>query len=220
MGVTADIMIREGLGKVFRELYDRKPVPDPHILCAATGDAYTDQAPLQVTQFEADGVVLSKQLENIWIEKNGGGNAGESYPLVWAFVAGKVHSDSFAKRGRKGYIFTVGDEAPHPEITADQFKRVFGIEDAKTTSSKQVLEVVRKTWNVFHLIVQPAYPEAITKWKELLGERAIELQSIDAIPQTIVACIEVCEGQDAVAGRTGAARAVAQNVTKQLQAQP
>lgn len=112
MGELAHIIIQNALGGIMNALYTRKPVTNPQILCAGVGDAECDQAPIQVTQFEADGVNLSKQIEKIYIEGNGGGNSGESYPLVWFFAAYKTKCDAIRKRHRKGYIFTIGDECP------------------------------------------------------------------------------------------------------------
>ena len=113
MGVLAEQIIRGSLGDIMKELYDRKPVTDPQILCAGVGDVNCDSAPLQVTQFEAAADVLGEQVKNIWLEGGGGGNNGESYPIVWIFAARKVIADAFSKRKKKGYIFTIGDEQPH-----------------------------------------------------------------------------------------------------------
>ena len=62
MGMLADNMVKHGLGTLFEEIYTRKPVPDPHIMLMAVGDAEAgDSAPLQATQFEAD-LKQSRQL--------------------------------------------------------------------------------------------------------------------------------------------------------------
>src|SRR5579864_7936073 len=78
MGMLADQIARKGLGILFQEILDQKPITDPHLMFMAVGDAYHDQAPLQVSQFEADNRIV-EQLTKIWIEHGGGGNAFESY---------------------------------------------------------------------------------------------------------------------------------------------
>ena len=85
-------------------------------MVAAVGDAYTDQAPLQCTQFEAD-ISLASQIRSLWLEGNGGGNNGESYSAAHLLAALKTSTDSFERHGRKGYLFTIGDEPIHNGMT-------------------------------------------------------------------------------------------------------
>ena len=84
MGVLAETVVKT-LDTVCSELYDRKPVSDPHILTGAIGDAYTDSAAFQASQFEAD-IRIAEQTQQIYLEGNGGGNGGESYALAWLFA--------------------------------------------------------------------------------------------------------------------------------------
>ncbi|HAO33838.1 MAG TPA: hypothetical protein DCQ84_12920, partial [Candidatus Competibacteraceae bacterium] len=59
---------------------------------------------------------IARQLRRLWLEKGGGGNACESYTLPWYFAATHTAIDCFEKRGKKGYLFTVGDEEPPLEL--------------------------------------------------------------------------------------------------------
>lgn len=196
MGILAETIIKTDLGIIMKELYDRRPVPDPQIMCMATGDAYTDVAPLQVTQFEAS-IVLAEQVKKIYLEGAGGGNGGESYALAWAFAAYKTKCDAIRKRKRKGYIFTIGDEAPHLTITKDQLQRFLGMNAETDMSVKVLLDDLRKDWHVFHLIVKPVGDQpVVAKWRELLGERAIEVPNHENLAAGIVSVIQVIEGMD------------------------
>lgn len=200
MGHLAEVIIKTGLGVIMGEIYNRKPIHDPHVLCIAVGDSKVDAAPLQATQFEAS-IVLAEQVKNFYLEGNGGGNHGESYHLVWYFAAHKTHCDSQLKRGRKGYIFTIGDEPPHLSLGKDEIKRVFGDDVEADISSRDLLDLVSQNWEVFHLIVNPgAYDK--TRWVELLGERAIDVRDHDKLAEVIVSTMQVIEGEDvdAVAG--------------------
>ena len=118
MGHLATTIIKQGIGVIVEGIIDRKPITDPHILLAAVGDAYCDTAPIQTTQFEADIVIL-QQIEKFYLEGNGGGNGGESYPLIWWFALNKTHCDAINIRNKKGYIFTIGDESFHPVLTKE-----------------------------------------------------------------------------------------------------
>ncbi len=71
MGLIAEQLMRTDLIKIAEGIYDRKPMPDPHIGVLAIGDAYTDRAPLQATQFEAS-IALADQMRELWLEGNGG----------------------------------------------------------------------------------------------------------------------------------------------------
>ncbi len=215
MGILAEEIIRGKLGEVFKQLYDLKPVSDPQILCAGVGDAFSDVAPLQVTQFEADGVALAAQVQKIFLEGNGGGNGGESYPLVWAFAALKTKTDSYAKRGRKGYIFTIGDEAPHlPPTSSARLRKLLGI-DTEPLDAAAMLRLVEREWHVFHLIVKPVYDQPVVKiWRDLLGERAIVVGEIENLVPGIIATIQVMEGQRPVS--TPSTAVVVRTVTAQL----
>jgi hypothetical protein len=197
MGVLAEEIIREGLGVIMGAIYTHKPVPDPHIMCMGIGDAYVDQAPLQVTQFEADVDALVPQVEKIYIEGNGGGNGGESYSLAWWFAMFKCKTDSYKRRSRKGFLFTIGDECPHPEITIEQVKKFLGVGCEEVIPTDKLLAMVQEHWHVFHLIVRPVSSQPVVDtWKGLLDERAIIVgDRIDKMSHIIVATISLIEGQ-------------------------
>lgn len=200
MGVLADTIIRGSLGEIMNELYARRPVTNPQILCAGIGDVNCDMGPLQVTQFEAAGDVLGKQIENVWLEAGGGANDGESYPLMWAFAAHRTICDSFKKRGKKGYLFTLGDEQPHTTpMTPAQLLRFAGISGFQAgLSAKQALEQAVVKWEVFHLIVKPVYTQPVVEtWRGLLGERALLIgNDPKALTPAIVSAIQLTEGAD------------------------
>lgn len=199
MGVLAEAIIRKDLGVVMKEIYDRKPVSDPHICCLALGDAACDSAPIQATQFEAD-IKLADQLSKFYLEGNGGGNGGESYPLAWYFAAHKVKADAIIKKRHKGYLFTIGDESPLPSLTKDQIRRFLDPSyEGKDVKLKDLLAEVSKDWEVYHLIVETVsteYQDAINKWRDLLGERAVVVRDHSALAEVIVSIMQVNEGTD------------------------
>jgi len=196
MGVLAEIIIKQGLGTIMKAIYDRRPVTDPHILCMALGDAFTDTAPLQVTQFEASVEPLTNQVRKLYLEGNGGGNGGESYALAWLFAASKTKCDAF-KHGRKGFVFTIGDEAPHRTVTREQAKRFAGVSVEADLNARSLLESLKDDWQVFHLIVETSSTkeqDAVKKWRELLGERAVVVSDIERLPEVIVSLLQAIAG--------------------------
>jgi hypothetical protein len=197
MGVVAEQIIKEHLGKVMKYLYDHKPVSDPSICCMAIGDATVDTAPIQATQFESD-IRLVEQMKDFFIEGGGGGNGGESYSLAWAFALGKVKADIHKKRHKKGYIFTIGDECCLPILKKDHLKKYLDLSAEVDMQSKILLKDVQKDWEVFHLIINPVeYQPVKDDWKEMLGERAIVLPDLSQLSEGIAAIISALEGMSA-----------------------
>ena len=89
---------------------------DPHIMFGAIGDATCDRVPLQIGQFESDNR-MDDDLARIVLEGGGGGQKMESYELAMYFMARHTSLDSVLKRGRRGYLFLIGDEMPYPRVS-------------------------------------------------------------------------------------------------------
>src|SRR5512144_834384 len=83
-------------------------VEHPQLLFGAIGDATCDRVPLQIGQFESDNR-MDAQLGTIVLEGGGGGQRTESYELAAYFMARHTRLDSLVKRGRRGYLFIIGD---------------------------------------------------------------------------------------------------------------
>jgi hypothetical protein len=202
MGMLADVIAREGLGILFNELLDRKPITDPHIMFMAIGDANCDAAPLQVSQFEADNRIV-EQLSQIWLEHGGGGNCFESYNLPWYFASRHTEHDSIIKRGKRGYLFTVGDEETPKNLTIEQIAEVCGDTLQDEISTEQMLQEAQRMYDVFHIIIEEGdhartHKDKVTQaWRGLLGQHAISLSDHKKLAQTIISTVEVVEGRDA-----------------------
>ncbi|HEY0205458.1 MAG TPA: hypothetical protein VGC15_15040 [Acetobacteraceae bacterium] len=201
MGMIAEAIARHGLRTLFESIYSRQPVPDPHIMFMGVGDATCDQAPLQVSQFEAD-IRIAEQLVDLWLEGGGGGNSSESYTLPWLFAALHTATDAWSKRGRKGYLFTIGDEEPPEVLTAREQCRVLG-QGRRDLYTPDVLRLVRRQWEVFHIIVEQGshcqsggLDRVVRKWTGLLGQRALRLQDYTRLPEVIVSAMQVNEGRN------------------------
>lgn len=200
MGRVVEAM-RKGLGTLFEETIKRKPVSDPHVLAMAIGDMTYDRSPVQATQFEGDPVTIGKQVEDLHLERGGGGNCHESYlgPLYFAMM--RTSCDAF-KEGRKGYIFTVGDEEPQMTLTKEEIERWFGDQPTKDYSAEDLIAGVERNWHYFHILVEEGshmqYRPDITikQWTDLLGQRAIRLSDHTKMAETIISIIEVTEGRD------------------------
>lgn len=193
---------RRGLGTLFEETIKRRPISDPHVLAMAIGDMKYDSFPVQATQFEADPVTIGKQIEGLTIERGGGGNDHESYLGPWYFALMRTSCDAF-KEGRKGYLFTVGDEEPQMVLTNAEIERWFGDQPKRDYSASELLAALERDWHVFHIMVEEgsymsSYSAKTKKaWSEVLGQRAILLSDHTKLAEVIISTIEVTEGRGA-----------------------
>jgi len=207
MGMLAETVVKN-LDIVCQELIDRAPVANVHLMTGAIGDAYTDSAPFQATQFEAD-IRIAQQTQKIYLEGNGGGNGGESYALPWLFASMQTATDSFDKRGKKGYLFTVGDEPVHGVegatqgqqwgVTKEQAKRILGLSIERDLTADECLAMARRKFNVFHIVVNPSssYRTGVQNtFGVLMPDNLIWLEDVSILSETIVSVIEVNEGKD------------------------
>lgn len=201
MGILAQEIATKGLNTLFASIIDRKPITDPHVMFMAVGDVHYDQAPLQVSQFEADKRII-EQLTQIFVEGGGGGNMSESYNLPWWFAAFHTEHDSIEKRGKRGYLFTVGDEEVPPDLTANQLDRVLGGSHETGMSNDDLLAAVQRKYDVYHIVILEGHHalhyrnRTIKAWQERLGQHTILLEDHTALAETIVSTMQVAEGAD------------------------
>jgi hypothetical protein len=200
MGMIAEQLMRTDLIKIAEGIYDRKPMPDPHIGVLAIGDAFSDRAPLQATQFEAS-IALADQMRELWLEGNGGGNGGESYSLAHLFAATKTVADSFEKRGNKGVLITIGDEPIHDYIEGSDLARIMGAEYSSTMSKRQCVDLASQTYEVFHIVLaREGYAshglrQVLKTWNEILPQRVIQLDDVTKLSETIVSVLQIINGE-------------------------
>lgn len=208
MGMLADVIAREGLGTLFTAILDRKPITDPHIMFMAVGDANFDQAPLQVSQFEADKRII-EQLTQIYLEHGGGGNNFESYNLPWYFASEHTEHDSLTKRGKRGYLFTVGDEEAPQMLTKEQIENYIGDIQERSLTSLEMLDLAKRKYDVYHVVIKEGnhargrLSDVKRSWDAMLGQHVIYLDDHKKLAETIVSAIEVAEGRDAEMSAAG-----------------
>lgn len=151
-------------------------VEDGQILFGGIGDAYSDRAPLQVGQFEADNRV-EDHLGNMWLEGMGGGQNQESYELCLYFFARHVVTDHWEKRGKKGYLFLTGDEHAYPKVNHAQVRRIIGDDLDEDIATEAIIEEVKERWHVYFVIPSGTShandPALRAHWEGLLGVESV-----------------------------------------------
>jgi hypothetical protein len=186
------------MGLLLRQGY----IKDPQICFAAVGDFYSDKAPLQVGQFES-GVEMDDDLTKILLEGGGGGSFEESYELALYFFGKKTSIDCLEKRGKKGYLFLVGDEKPYPVVKRDELLAVLGETAQEDLPIERVVEMAREKYEVFFIIPTGSshggrkgdLKRLHEVWGALLGEqRVIDLDDPDKVCEVIGHTIGLMEG--------------------------
>ena len=206
MGYLSEEIAKNALNRTMLEIYEKNPVTNPHIMFQAIGDSKSDRAPLQVTQFEAD-IRIAEQLLDVYFEGRGGGNGGESYLLSWYFASRHTKIDCYDKRKKKGFLFTIGDECCHADLTAEEIDRVFG-EKSKDCMAVDLYREASEKYEIFHIVMKAGsykHQRSGENWKELIGNRAIELdpEDLDILPELLVGLMQRVNGMsvDEVVGQ-------------------
>jgi hypothetical protein len=190
------------LGLLLRKGY----ADDPQVLFGAIGDATCDRAPLQVGQFESDNR-MDDDLSRILLEGGGGGQKTESYELAMYFMARHTVTDCYAKRGKRGYLFLIGDEMAYPRVKRGEVGAVTGDGLQADIPLNDIVAELTRTWDTYYILPEGASyagdPEVLSFWRGLLGQNVIELADLSAVTETIALTVGL--GEDAISLGDGVA---------------
>lgn len=198
------------LGKLMALLVKKGYLAHPHILFGAIGDATCDKVPLQIGQFEA-GNEMDEALTKMVLEGGGGGHITESYELGAYYLARHAVLDSLTKRGKKGFLFFMGDELPYPTVNRHQVESLIGdpleanirfsaSDPRGSDANGDVLAELREKFEVFWIM-----PGGTSHWddksvndvlKAMFGQNRIRLEDPADVCELIATTIGVCEGYD------------------------
>jgi len=183
------------LGLLLRKGY----VGHPQVMFGAIGDATCDRAPLQVGQFESDNR-MDEDLSRILLEGGGGGQKTESYELAMYFMARHIAADCYEKRGKRGYLFLIGDEMAYPRVKATEARAVIGDGLQADLPLTALMAEVTRRWDTYYILPAGASyvgdTEVLGFWRSLLGQNVIELADLDAVCETIALTVGL--GEDAI----------------------
>lgn len=194
MGYLSEEIAKNALNETMMKLYSTKPVSDPQLMFAAIGDV-TDQAPLQVTQFESD-IRIAEQLLDLWLE-GAGGDAPEDFSLLWYFAAKHTVTDSFTKRKKKGFLFTIGDADCHERVEGADIRNIFD-ESGRTYLSKELLSMAQESYEVFHIHItkgsktMPAFLQSILPGHLI----PVSKEQINRLPEIMISIMQCVNGEN------------------------
>jgi len=199
MSTIPNHMVREHLPKLMTTMLKHE-LPDVQVLFLAVGDHECDRHPLQVGQFESGTEEINKWLTETNLEGGGGPNYGESYFLAHLVAARFTSIDSFEKRGKKGFLFTIGDEPCLnklfiSDVCDEKLKAMLKEAQIETLDAKAIIEEAQRTYHVFHVQLDS---RGSSKWKDWLGQNVIEMDKSDVanIAEVIASTVALVNGAD------------------------
>lgn len=171
----------------------------PAILISAVDDfrAMDGEGTFQAGQFES-GLEIDDNLTNLWLTRNGGGGEPqESYEIGLYFFANNTVHDHMEKRGRKGYLFIIGDEKAYPQARKDQLQAILGSNPQADQTIQEVVAAAKEKYHVFFVLPKMTSHYADHRisifWTELLGENVLKLEDPSKICELIVSAVAICE---------------------------
>jgi hypothetical protein len=195
---TVPRILQENLPRLMGLLMRKGYLEHPQILIGAVGDATCDAAPLQVGQFES-GIEIEEDLGKLFMEGGGGGQITESYELAMYFMARHTAIDCCEKRGKRGYLFIVGDEAPYPRIKRKEVEKLIGDGLQADLPIEELIAELQRTWDVYFVIprmTQHWNNEVVRRrWAQLLGQNVLRLEEPAGICELIALTIGLAEGK-------------------------
>ena len=198
---AASAEVAKKMNEVMTRLYG--VIRDVEFLIMGIGDLSYDRAPIQISQFESD-IRIAEQLDLVYMEHGGGGNAFESYTAAW--YMGQYHTNLDCwKRGRKGLIITMGDEPMNPYLPRAPLERATGDRLPGDVETKELYGLVKEKYELWHLHVShrqyDRYLEAAGRtFGSVLPEGHVLTVGLDDIADKLVKIITEFAGRQDGAG--------------------
>ena len=189
---------KDELPKMMTEIHARNIVSDPHVMFMGIDDVHAQgHGALQVSYFEPD-LKIVEQLRQLWLVGNGGGNSSESYDLAWYFAGRYTYLENFEKTGKKGLLFTIGDEPFPVDVNrASQLKTIFGDGEYEDTAPLACLKQAQRKFQVFHVTIEKGGYD-LSGWDKHLGPNHIIVrkQDVGYLADVVLATMQIANGAD------------------------
>lgn len=174
-------IVYDKMPMLWGQLEQKNYLSDFAISFCAIGDAYTDEAPLQITPFEK-GITIDEWLKKIWLEGNGGGQTMESYDLAALFYLTRCSIPNC----EKGFFFFIGDEGYYPELDGKLVTELFdGLKDKFETYFLHLPYTSGSSSDEERIVED---------WRKILGERFMILKEPKSVVDTIIGIIAMNMG--------------------------
>jgi hypothetical protein len=194
MGSIPDLIARKEL-PTFMKLLTACRIADPQLMFMAIGDANSDNAPLQVGQFETTAELMDQWLVSSYLEGGGGGTNHESYELAFYVAAQHTDIDCFTKRKKRGYLFLTGDELPYDVVSRHHIEALIGEKLDEDIPIEEVISAACETYHPFFLIPDlQRRNNCEARWRQLLGDHVICMESPEDTCAVAAVIVGLTEG--------------------------
>ena len=200
MGQTA-VEVAKDINVVMTRLF--KDVKDIEFMIMGIGDLSCDDAPIQISQFESD-IRIAEQMDQVYFEYGGGGNAYESYTAAWYMGARHTKLDCHG-RGKKGIIITLGDEQLNPYLPSRPLVDATGDDLQGDVETKDLYREASEKFDIYHIDVDHRSwrdHDITPSWRKYLDEDHYKSVKLNAVTDTIVEMILNAIGQTNVCDAT------------------
>lgn len=185
----AAVEVAKDINVVMTRLF--KEVKDIEFMIMGIGDLACDSAPIQISQFESD-IRIAEQMDQVYFEYGGGGNAYESYTAAWYMGSRHTKLDCLAKRCERGIIITLGDEQLNPYLPKEALAKVTGDNLQADIETKDLYEEASEKFDIYHIDVDHRRyrDDGIDpSWKKYLDDNHYKSVKLNAVTDTIVEMI-------------------------------
>lgn len=196
MGAVAAQIAQDELPKLMTEIHAKGVVTDPHVMFMGIDDVFAQgHGALQVSYFEPD-LRIVEQLRQMWLVGNGGGNGSESYDLAWYFAANHTYLENYETTGKKGFLFTFGDEpAPYQTVSPRDIKTIFGTTVSEGSTPEASLRAAQAKYQVFHICVEHhGSRSGRQSWIDMMGANAIFVRDVKYLTPVVLAVMAIANG--------------------------
>lgn len=193
MGQAA-VEVAKDINVVMTRLF--KDVKDIEFMIMGIGDLSCDDAPIQISQFESD-IRIAEQMDQVYFEYGGGGNAYESYTAAWYMGARHTKLDCLG-RGKKGIIITLGDEQLNPYLPYRPLVDATGDDLQGDVETKDLYREASEKFDIYHIDVDHRSwrdPDINSSWGKYLDDTHYQSVKLNAVTDTIVEMILNAIGQ-------------------------
>lgn len=193
MGQAA-VEVAKDINVVMTRLF--KDVKDIEFMIMGIGDLSCDDAPIQISQFESD-IRIAEQMDQVYFEYGGGGNAYESYTAAWYMGARHTKLDCLG-RGKKGIIITLGDEQLNPYLPYRPLVDATGDDLQGDVETKDLYREAAEKFDIYHIDVDHRSwrdPDINSSWRKYLDDTHYQSVKLNAVTDTIVEMILNAIGQ-------------------------
>ena len=197
MGEIPKLMATQQLPAFMKTLLGCQ-IQDAQLLFMAIGDAFSDNAPLQVGQFESTAELMDQWLTWSYLEGGGGGTGQESYELGLYFLAMHTEMDCMTKRKKRGYLFMTGDEVPYPTLSRHVVESIIGDNLDDDLACEAIVAELQKTFIPFFVIPDLERARRCERrWRDLIGDNVLCLESSVDVCYVTAGAILLNEGRAA-----------------------